>query len=195
MDADGASTMTHPACQHRFHTACALNFAQYDLRCAVCRGLHESATQRVHKSTVVVHRSEFEAADASNALEALIARIDTVLPWRRDPAPVSQEDVDAAREMRRYNARRTRAIRNDPELQNIRNIVSQSRVDVNLICGQLESEWAHLQRSAWRNHPAVCALRKQYTNKRRKYNRWTKRLESELEARIGQRPSVPQVSE
>lgn len=39
-----------PGCNHTFHVSCALNFAQYDCRCPVCRAVPTGVVRRAHQS-------------------------------------------------------------------------------------------------------------------------------------------------
>lgn len=49
---DGDDGMILPGCQHRFHVACMLSAAQYDVRCPVCRQVPVDVQSRPKNDTV-----------------------------------------------------------------------------------------------------------------------------------------------
>ena len=192
---DPACIMVHPGCKmHCMHAVCALNNAQYDLRCPVCRQLHDGAQQRAAKPTLLIHSSAVQGQDALNGsvLEALVARLDATVVNEPDQAEEleSSDRSDIVRATRSYNSRRARTIRSDARLSELREKVDRSRRRANELCRELESTWVTMQREAWRSDGTITALRRLYHNSRRQHNRWERMLEHTLLSRIGGRPAL-----
>ena len=191
---DAACLMVHPGCKvHRMHTACALNNAQYALRCPVGRQLHDSAQRRAPKpTTLLIHSSAVQGHDAlgGSVLEALVARLDATVADRPEEAdePERPNRADIGRALRSYNSRRVRAIRGDARLAELRGHMDRSRRRANELCRQLEGTWVSMQREAWRSNETIATLRALYKSTRRQHNRWERLLEQALLSRIGGRP-------
>lgn len=189
---DPSCLMVHPGCKvHCLHVGCALNNAQYDLRCPVCRQIHDGAQSRAAKPTLLIHSSAVQGQDAlsGSVLEALVARLDATVA---DEPERSEDDdrTDIIRAVRSYNSRRARTIRGDARLSELRQKVDRSRRRANELCRELESTWVTMQREAWRSDETITALRRSYQNSRRQHNRWERLLEQALLLRIGGRPAL-----
>jgi hypothetical protein len=166
---------------HRMHSACALNNAQYDLRCPICRQLHEGAQERPAKHTLLVHSASVAAlrAHGGGVLASLLERLD---------ATEGGAAADARRAMQTYRSRRSRAIRGDARLSELRGNAARTRRTSAETYRQLTATWASMQREAWRSDATINTLRRSYQNSRRQYNRWNQLLEEALLERVGLPP-------
>ena len=111
----GRPTCRLPGCGHEFHVSCALDFAQYNVRCPVCRSVPTGVKVRdVEESTsmVVVVRhpptpSERQLDLERRALDRLYRRRCRQV-WETDPQIVAMRRRVSAAQPREYGSRHLR---------------------------------------------------------------------------------------
>ena len=155
---DAGTTMCMPTCNHRVHTWCALQAAQYDVRCPVCR----------HKDERVSSRSDQESSDVFSQLESI--------------ADVHNGNV------RRYRQRRARVIGRSNSMRRTRDHANASRRKLHENSKQIDRAWCGIQREAWNTNDTILALRKERTRHQRRYNYHNRKLEDRLNELIGSPP-------
>ena len=168
---DGAR---YPGCGHRFHVRCIINYAQYDARCPVCRGVGDGVEQRMERErTEVVFTEEGVTFRAEG--EAATTIVDMYEEGMRD--------------FRRYAERRRRLLKRRHSLK--------ERVDrLKSIRKSMKEEYALLQKDydakcykVWSSDPEIQIKRKVISNLRRRELRLERRVDTDLEEELGE-PSV-----
>ena len=157
--AEPSTTLSLPGCGHRFHTVCALNNAQYDARCPVCRGVGEGVVLREPApNTVVLNLQNIEFADSE---------------------PDSEHE-ESLRVWTRWRARRARAIRRRPSLRRKSEALKQVRTEVRQAVNTLQRTYDARCKEVWKGDPDVLSQRKVMTRLRRKELRLQNLIEREL---------------
>lgn len=146
-----AGVAAFPGCEHRFHTLCLLNCAQYDVRCPVCRHVPEGVV--APGNTLLLHLEEARDAhrDAFREWRRYTERRRRLL--RQHPAlkaafdELKQLRATFAREARRversYDRRCRLAWRTDPDIvaarRDLARMRRRERTLVRFLTGALEA--------------------------------------------------------
>lgn len=166
-----------PGCGHAFHVKCALQNAQYNAKCPVCRalpvGVVERAGREAETPVVTLDPSSVEQVDGR-----IIITFDTV-------DDTSTEDVEA---MDRYNARRRRALRTNSALARADRLMREAQDETQRKQKALDRVYERLCRDIWRGDPDVRFMR----NEVRKTQRRAKRYEREVEQRLNNLLNPPE---
>lgn len=121
----------------------------------------------------------------------------------KDPNLTSRQDDDAAmysnlerlaheheQQVRRYNRKRSDMIKKHSKLKHIRDQLKTQKQSYISKEKELQKQWMKLQRECWNNDPEIAKLKEE----RKKYLRRTsflcKKLEQEIEDKIGPRPDL-----
>jgi len=90
--------------------------------------------------------------------------------------------------VRKYQRKRTRTINKHSKLGRIREKLKKERKAFNDVEKELEKKWVRLQKEMWNNNPDIKHLKNERKKYQRKTNCLCKKLESELEDKIGPKP-------
>jgi len=160
IDADDCIAM--PVCGHRVHTVCALNAAQYDVRCPVCRYKDERVLVRPTNDDM--------ASEMFRNLEALVERQTTAA--------------------RAYSRRKSQVIQRCDSLRRIRDQLKIEQRCFLEADRQLDRKWADCQRTMWMTDANIVAIKAQRTRFRRRMTALNRRLALRLEPLIGLPPDA-----
>lgn len=166
---EGSDAARLPGCGHVFHVACALTFAQYDLRCPVCRALPHGATPRPpapQAATIIVQWDGVEELEGEE----------------------DEEEGEERRERARYARRRRRVLHRRPDLMRLYNDLKGVRGDMERTYRQLRVIYELRCREAWRDDPDVRTHRATYARLRRRQRRTERRLYDALAEEMGPEP-------
>ena len=173
-----AESMAMPGCGHRFHVKCVLNYAQYDIRCPMCRGVGEGVNPRPARQptavTLAVNWNNVEVIDLEHNEEESTEATDPLPParvlWRR------------------YLDRRRRAIRRCPRL-------SQQHLALKEVQALMQREhraasraYEQRCREVWRSDPEVRPHRDAFARLRRRERRLETQIDTAVEAAVGPPP-------
>ena len=137
------------------------------------------------------------------ACELKAAQYDSRCPICRtkDPEITSRQDDDLAmysnlenlanehnRTVQTYNRKRARIIRKHSRLRGLRNALKKEKEFFNNTDKELEREWIKAQKEIWNNNTEITRLKKKRRQHQQKSNTLCKRLEKELEDKVGPRP-------
>lgn len=162
-----------PSCNHRVHTLCALNAAQYDVRCPMCRTLDDKIKVR----DSVEEGGEEDSDDSENFLETVERMI-----------------VEHERNMKNYKSKRYRLIRSDEKMRKLHAKVQESDRILKTYDRDLDREWNILQKSMWNTNKKICSLRNHRKGALRRSGYFNRRLDAEVEKRIGSPPEPPSIN-
>lgn len=90
--------------------------------------------------------------------------------------------------VRRYKRKRARVINQHSKLGRLRERLKKERKDFVSVERELERHWMKLQRESWNNNPEIVRLKNERRRYQRRSNTICKKLENELEERLGPRP-------
>lgn len=188
---DDATMLRHPGCGHAMHTVCALNAAQYDVRCPLCRGAHADLKPRCEDeeegqgSTTVVMRAAISRA-SMELLREVVAREGFELPADDD----DDEEEERLRARRRWSGRKQRLLRARPDLRDLSERMRGEQRAVRAERASLDRLWARKERALWAEDEEVGEARERCRRLARRASRLKCRLERLLEAHIGPPPPV-----
>lgn len=161
---DEKNSAAVPGCGHRFHVACLLNCAQYDVRCPTCRGVGEGVLPKTSPSTAVVSTSSVVVRFGDDGSEYL-QRV-----WRR------------------YTARRRRVLRQRPDLAERMQQLRSIRSHMNEVYTETQKLYDRRCREVWSHDPEVTFQRQTLQRMRRRERRLERILETQLEGLLGPEP-------
>lgn len=161
IDADHCLSM--PICGHHVHTVCALNAAQYDVRCPVCR--------RKDDRVVIRPTNDEMASEMFRNIEEMV-----------------EQQTTAARA---YNRRKSRAIQRCDSLRRIRDQLKIERREFLQADRQLDRAWISCQRKMWMSDADIVAMKAERTRLQKRVTALNRRLTSRLEPLIGVPPDAP----
>ena len=170
---EGACDVALPGCGHRFHTACILSHAQYDVKCPVCRRTPDGVRARAREADAVVY-----VATLDDLPSELIAG------WRRG----EEEDDGERDEWIRYRTRRRRCLNRDPRLLADFNRLRDLRRSIQERRGTAETRYKLLCRDVWRRDETIRAHIRTIERLRRQERRLERRVHDDLLERIGPEP-------
>ena len=174
---EGTDLMALPGCGHTFHAACALTFAQYDLRCPVCRQVPEGAAPRAESASL---HAVPTLVMAWNDVEVRVVRADA--------DEDEDEDEDDRRAWTRYAARRRRALRRHPRLRRMFDELGSLRRAHERACVETQRTYDRRCREVWRADAEVAAHRAAVARLRRRERVVARRLHAALEPLLGPEP-------
>ena len=162
--------MRMPGCGHRFHVTCCLTFAQYEVKCPVCRHVPEEVPRRAPETrTITLSWEDLRHLDPG------VSRL------------VSEEGHDMARVYARYRGRRQRLLRRRPDLRAMQDAVRALSRRVQAVAREADRSHQRLCRELWRSDPH--GLRAETARLRRNELRLSRRLEAALRPLLGPHPS------
>lgn len=167
---DGASCSL-PGCGHLFHTACALSWAQYDVRCPVCRAVPTGVTPR-RKEDVSWTRVILSMSDEGVLHD------------------VMEEQELRQREWTRYRTRRRRLLNRRPDLLAMFNELHWVRSLRSGALARAHRLYDQRCRQVWREDPGVHAERAASARLRRRELRLERSLTERLHEHLGDEPAV-----
>lgn len=156
---EDSNVLSMPICGHRVHVSCALNAAQYDTRCPICRTKDPSISSR-SDDDIFTHIQEITNRHAAS--------------------------------LRRYQQRRTRAIRQRDSLKRIRDRLTAERRSFEQVDRELEREWISLQKRQWVSDAKIADIKMRRKKLRRRVTDLNRRLEHRLQLIIGDEPEFGQ---
>lgn len=180
-----------PGCEHRFHTLCALNQAQYDIRCAVCRcSLPIEKRQHSIQDLVSVILNDHRLSRQDSLAPTTTPHVVLIENASNGITEMPQENADdAVRRYRTYNARRRRFIRSRTDMQLLDERVRTEQRNLRSIGMRLQREWTSRVRQTLRRVYAeddiILRLRHDYRLSRTRLWRHRRRLEGEVHDGIG----------
>ena len=166
IDDDASELSTFPGCKHKFHCACMLNFAQYDVRCPTCRQM----------PTGVTVRSSEEGDDEDES--------DVEMETLREELRIAQRSWNA------YEARRRKCIRRNASMRQAASRVRQMHADITATNRELHRCYDAKCKLIWKTDNDVQTHKKKLTRLHRVKRRVQLKLESDVVAIIGSRPQV-----
>lgn len=174
-EVEDSAAIRLPGCGHVFHASCALAFAQYDVRCPVCRRVPEGVAPRGEREG----GSEGEEGRGEHVV---------VVQWEDVVRAAREEEEERRAEWRRYCARRRRLLNREPSLHAMFEDLKRSRARIETSLAAANRIHARLSREAWRNDPAVRVHRDDAARERRREGRLARTLHAALHARLGSEP-------
>ena len=155
-------TLKMPVCGHMCHVRCALENAQYDLRCSLCRAIDPKIRYR---------STHFESIDVT------FEEIDNWSARRQQMR-------------RRYQNRKSHAISKDKTLRKLRDRLNDQSKSLSQNEQSLQSLWVNEQKNVWKSHPEIQALRKERNLLMNRVRCTKKKFSALLDARIGPEPDL-----
>ena len=202
--------LSWPGCGHRFHTACALNSAQYNITCPLCRRQNDDMPQRQISIVDCLRTIDPGLADATLAIDTgepqlqriVVRAIDEDQQVESTPT-LSTIDIGSLSTLREfyenrartvarnnYMARRRRLLRRTPSLMALDLTVrNEYRLLVDKT-NEINRAWAEVLRVAWREDAGICKLRDEYTRVRTRLARHRRSLRLRLEEVLGEEPEL-----
>lgn len=175
-----------PGCKHLFHLACVLDFAQYDVRCPICRQVPENVTCRpVTKTNFhIILRSNQNLRDLiiehTSETAELSAHVDEEVE--------EEEDQNSLREAqlhwRRYAARRRRVINRSPRLRQTWQTLRRTDVELTTAVREVKRMYKKKLRDVWRNDAELFQARRLAQQLRRRQLRLLRYIEDTVETRM-----------
>lgn len=155
---DTDNTLRMPVCMHKIHTQCALQAAQYDMRCPLCRTKDESLEAKPVEEEMNIFQILEETAEQHERIR------------------------------RRYQRKRRNVINVNRKLKVLDQRIRQNNRLLNESEKELERTWMQLQRKAWKENPEIQRLKKERQDVQRRRAYACRILEREIEAEIGPNP-------
>lgn len=174
IDTSSKDSLFWPSCNHKVHTLCALNAAQYDVRCPMCRTLDEKIKVR---DSSLEEGGEEDSDDSENFLETVERMI-----------------LEHERNMKNYKSKRYRLIRSDEKMKKLHTKVQESDRILRTFDRDLDREWSSLQKTMWNTNKKICSLRNHRKTALRRNGYFNRRLDAEVEKRIGSPPEPPSIN-
>ena len=175
VDASCNDSLLWPSCGHKVHTLCALNAAQYDVRCPMCRSLDDKI--KVRNSSTEEGQEEDDSDDSENFLETVERMI-----------------VEHERNMKNYKSKRYRLIRSDDKMRKLYTKVQETERVLKTFDRDLDREWNTLQKTIWNTNKKIGSLRNNRKSALRRNGYFNRRLDTEVEKRIGSPPDPPSIN-
>ena len=186
-----------PGCCHEFHSSCALNAAQYDVRCPLCRHTCDDiiprkytlidALEQMFQGPVRVAAENQPPAVTVQTSPSGIAIVD-MMPANVDFA---QRQNDTRREflrtMRSYAARRRRVVNGNPRLMELRTKIKCEERELAEHDKRMCDTWRERSNSLW-NADEFTSLRREHTRLQRRLTRHRLAMRRHLEGIIGEEP-------
>lgn len=180
-----------PGCNHLFHLACVLDFAQYDVRCPICRQVPLNVTCRpVTKTNFhIILRSSQNLRDliiehTSDTAE-LSAHVDEeVNEENRGEEEEEYSLREAQLRWRRYAARRRRVINRSPRLRQTWQTLRRTDVELTAALHEVKRMYKRKLRDIWRNDADLFQARRLAQRLRRRQLRLSHHIENEIETRM-----------
>lgn len=166
---DGTGVTCWPSCGHTFHTTCALQCAQYDVRCPMCRANHPDITQRIITVTEALQ----------SVLGSASSEISRVIVHTTDDNNGSTS-VDEPPQSTAAYSRMRRTVRRDPVLSKLDTLLRSEHRAMRCHNNELNRLWSRIARETWRDHPQIDEVKKTRTKLRNRMARHTREFEARL---------------